>query len=87
MVSLRLPDVDLDNEPVAAFDAAIETLAFEHADLDLNHVEPACVFWGVVELDPPQDPSGFGGREGLIQGVGGVVDKLSCTTRMVSASG
>jgi hypothetical protein len=28
----------------------------------------ACVLWGVVELDPPQDPSGFGGREGLIQG-------------------
>ena len=36
MVSLRLPDVDLGDEPATAFDAAIETLAFEHADLDLS---------------------------------------------------
>jgi hypothetical protein len=52
LVSLRLPDVDLLNERVAAFDAAIETLAFEHADLDLNHVEPASVLGRVVGLKP-----------------------------------
>ena len=45
---LRLPDVDpFGNEPapVQTFDAAIETLAFEDADLDLNHVEPAGDAW------------------------------------------
>ena len=36
LVSLGLPCVDLGNEAVAAFDATIETLAFEHADLDLQ---------------------------------------------------
>ena len=54
MVSLGLPCVDLGNEAVAAFDATIETLAFEHADLDLNHVEPAGVFGRVVEVEPPE---------------------------------
>jgi hypothetical protein len=38
LVSLRLPGVDLDDEAGTAFDAAVETLAFEHADLDLDHV-------------------------------------------------
>ena len=41
-----LPGVDLGNEAIAAFVAAIETLAFEHADLNLNHVEPAGRAWG-----------------------------------------
>jgi len=49
-----------------------------NADLDLTHVEPACVRWGVVELDPPQKKpkpparlSWLRGRERLIQGSGG----------------
>ena len=76
MVSLRLPDVDLGNEPVAAFDAPIETLAFEHADLDLNHVEPAGVLGRVVELKPPEHAARFGRWEGGVEsgsGVGGEV--------------
>ena len=39
LVSLRLPGIDVGDEAVGAFDAAIETLAFERADLDLDHVE------------------------------------------------
>jgi hypothetical protein len=31
-------------------DAAVETLATQHADLDLDHVEPAGVLGRVVEL-------------------------------------
>src|SRR5271157_1773487 len=76
LVSLRLPDVDLGNEPVAAFDAAIETLAFEHADLDLNHVEPAGVLRCVVELKPPEHAARFGRWECGVEsgsGVGGEV--------------
>src|SRR5271157_5325744 len=76
LVSLRLPDVDLGNEPVAAFDAAIETLAFEHADLDLNHVEPAGVLRCVVELKPSERAARFGRWECGVEsgsGVGGEV--------------
>ena len=63
LISLTLPDVDLGNEPVIAFDAAIETLAFEHADLDLNHVEPAGVLGGVVEVEPPEHAARLGRRK------------------------
>ena len=52
-------------------DPASEALSPQGADLDLNHVDPACVLGCVVELDPPQDLPGFGGRERLIQGAGG----------------
>ena len=61
MISLRLPNVDFGNQPVGAFDAAIETLAFEHADLDLDHVEPAGVLGRVVELEPAEHAARFGG--------------------------
>jgi hypothetical protein len=53
-------------------DPAIQALASQDADFDLDHVEPTCVLWGVVELEPSQDPPGFGGRERLIEGAGGV---------------
>src|SRR5208337_3956903 len=68
--------VDLGDEPVTAFDAAIETLAFEHADLDLNHVEPAGVLGRVVELKPPEHAARFGRWECGVEsgrGVGGEV--------------
>ena len=78
MVSLGLPCVDLGNEAVAAFDATIETLAFENADLDLNHVEPAGVFGRVVELKPPEHAARLGRWEGGVEsggyGSGGVVE-------------
>ena len=75
MVSLRLPGVDLGDEPAAAFDAAIETLAFEHADLDLNHVEPAGVLGRIVELKSPEHTARIGWREGGVEGGGGVGER------------
>src|SRR5271166_2125281 len=72
LVSLRLPDVDLGNQPVGAFDSAIETLAFEHADLDLNHVEPAGMLGRVVEVEPPEHAARLGRREGGVESGGGV---------------
>ena len=72
MVSLGLPGVDLSNEAVAVFDATIEALAFEHADLDLNHVEPAGVFGRVVELEPPDHAARLGRWEGGVESSGGV---------------
>ena len=78
MVSLRLPRVDLGDEPIIAFDAAIEALAFEHADLDLDHVEPTGVLGRVMELKPPEHAARLGWREGGVEsgrGMGGEVVK------------
>ena len=50
--------------------SAIQALTAQDADLDFDHVEPACVLGSVVEFEPSQDPPGFGGRERLIQGSG-----------------
>ena len=48
----------------------IQALTAQDADLDFDHVEPACVLGGVVELEPSQDLASFGRRERLIQGAG-----------------
>ena len=69
---LSLPGGDFAAQSFGVVDPAIQALAAQDADLDLDHVEPTCVLWGVVELEPSQDPPGFGGRERLIQGAGGV---------------
>jgi len=53
---------------MAVFDAAIEALAAQNADLDFDHVEPGSVFWGVVEFQTSQDAVGLGRRESLIEG-------------------
>ena len=43
----------------AGGDASIEALAAQDADLDLDHVEPAGVLWGVVELQAPEHAPSF----------------------------
>ena len=53
-------------------DAAVEALAAQHADLDLDHVEPAGVLGGVVELQAAQQAVGLGRREGFVERAGGV---------------
>ncbi|KRR19207.1 hypothetical protein CQ13_34150 [Bradyrhizobium retamae] len=60
------------SEPFGVVDAAAETLALQHADLALDHVEPTGVFRGVVEFEATQDATGLGGRKCLIQRAGGV---------------
>jgi hypothetical protein len=57
-----LPCCDLVSEPVGVVDAAAETLALQHADLALDHVEPTGVFPSEVEFEAAQDTSGLGGR-------------------------
>src|SRR5258705_2345644 len=42
-ISSFLPGGGFGDEPGVAVDASIETLAGQDADLDLDHVEPACV--------------------------------------------
>src|SRR5713101_6871207 len=65
-VSLSFPCGDFADEAVGVVDSAVQALAAEHADLDLDHIEPA------VELQAAQNSPGFGGRECLIEGAGRV---------------
>ena len=67
-----LPSGDFADEALGVVDSAIEALAAEHADLDLDHVEPAGMPGGVMELQPSQNSPGFGERESLIEGAGRV---------------
>jgi hypothetical protein len=53
-------------------DSTAETLPLAHADLDLDHVEPAGVFRGVVELEAAQDAAGLGGGKGVVEDAGGM---------------
>ena len=76
-VSLLLPCVDFADEAVWLVDPAIQALAAQHTDLDLDHVEPTGMLGGVVELEAAQ----------IIEAPAEWVDKLSCTTRMHAASG
>ena len=48
--------------------SAFETGSAERAEFDLSHVQPAGVLGGVVKLQESHDASGFGGREGFVQG-------------------
>ena len=66
------PGGDLGDELIALFDAPVETLAAQYANLDLDHVEPAGVLWGVMELDALEDAACFGSREGLVEGASGM---------------
>jgi hypothetical protein len=48
---------NLGNEAAAAFDAAIEAPTAQHADFDLDHIEPAGMLWCVVEFQAFEDAS------------------------------
>jgi hypothetical protein len=86
-VALQFPGSDLGLESFAIANAAVEALAAQHADLDLDHVEPGGVFWSVAKLQTPQDAVRLGCREGLERAPGEWVDRLSSTTRIRSALG
>ena len=53
-------------------DAAVEALLDHHADLDLDHVEPAGVLRRVVKLEPAEDATGLAGCERLVERSGRV---------------
>jgi hypothetical protein len=61
--STFLPCGRLSDEAGIIVGAPVETLAYEDTDLDLDHVEPAGMLWGVMELQPLQQPrSLMGGK-------------------------
>src|SRR5437764_8942245 len=67
-IALSFPGVDFFDEQFWVVDSAVQALAAQNADLDLNHVEPAGVLGGVVEFEALQNAPGFGGRKGLVEG-------------------
>lgn len=48
---MLLPGGDFADETVGVVDSAVQALAAEHADLDLDHVEPTGMLGSVVELE------------------------------------
>jgi hypothetical protein len=69
---LRSQAAILQRQSHGIVDPATQALVPQDADLDLNHLEPACVLGGAVDLEPSQNPPGFGGQECLIRGAAGV---------------
>src|SRR5260370_34087288 len=59
-VSLLLPCGDFADEARGVVESASQTLAAEHPDLDLSHVEPAGLLGAVKELQAPQNWPGLG---------------------------
>ena len=62
-VALLFPCGDFADEALWVVDSTVQALAAQDADLDLDHVEPAGVLGGVVELQAAQNAPGFGGRK------------------------
>jgi len=67
-VSAFFPGCDFCDQFLTACDAPIKALTAQDPDLDLNHVEPACMFWGVVKLQAAQHASGFSRGKGVVEG-------------------
>jgi hypothetical protein len=87
LVSLNLPGVDLGNEAVVVFDAAIETLAFEHADLDSTMFSQLACLGGEVELNPPEHAARLGRWEGGVESGGSVGREVVVLSRDASGVG
>src|SRR5436190_1432 len=64
------PSSDFTDKAVRAVDPAVQALAAQDTDLDLDHVEPAGVLRGVVELQTARDAACFSWRKGLVEGTG-----------------
>ena len=67
-----LPRGDLGFHVLSVVDAPVEALGAQHADFDLDHVQPAGVLGRVVEFQATDHAPGFGGWERLVQGGDGV---------------
>src|SRR5215203_1907274 len=66
-VALLFPHTHFLGKRFLVGDALIHTLTSEHRELDLGHVQPRAVLWGVVDLQPLQQTPSFTRGERLIQ--------------------
>jgi hypothetical protein len=58
LVARLLPGINLGDQQIKTGNAPIQALATENANLDLRHVQPARVFWGLVERHAAQQFDG-----------------------------
>src|SRR5262249_23131883 len=61
------PSCDLGDEGCLVGDSAVEALLDHHADLDLDHVEPARVLRREVELQPAEKSTCLCGLKRLVE--------------------
>ena len=69
---MSFPSGDFSDQLLLAGDAPIQTLTTQNADFDLDHVQPACMFGNIVELEPSQHASRLVGGKGLVERTGGM---------------
>jgi hypothetical protein len=75
-IALALPCRNFDVEDGAITDAPIQTLPAQYASLDLHHIQPTGVLWGIMKLQALKDPMRFLCRECLVHGPGRVSGKI-----------
>ena len=66
-VSAVLPCGDLLDQGQLVGDTPIETLARQHAEFRLSHVQPAAVLWRIVLLEPLDETACLGGGKGFVE--------------------
>ena len=66
-VAAVLPGGDFLGEGLLVGDAAIETLARQHAEFGLSHVQPAAVFGRVVPFEPLDEFARLGCGERFVE--------------------
>jgi hypothetical protein len=75
-IALPFPGGDFGCEALVDGDAPVQALAAQHANLDLDHVEPAGVLGNVVELQSAPDVTRLCRGEGLIERAGEVCRQI-----------
>src|SRR5450759_3136809 len=71
-IALSFPGSDLGYVFLLGGDAPVEALTAQHADLDLDHVQPAGMLWDIVELQSAQHPARLARGKGLVECAGRV---------------
>ena len=88
VIALALEGLYLPTQRRLVGDAPSEALATQHAQLDLCHVQPTAMLWGVVELQAQMTFSillASTGAKVWYNDAGRWVLRLSSTTRILSA--
>src|SRR5579871_149878 len=66
-IALHFERINASTQCSHAVHASRETGPLENTDLNFGHIEPASMFWGIMELNPSQDTSSFSRRKSFIE--------------------
>ena len=67
-IAVVLPGGDFVDEGLFVGDATVEALGGQDAEFGFRQIEPASVLWRVMPFEALDQPPGFGGRKGLVEG-------------------